>query len=123
MHDPLADPLSPYWRAKVNAALRGTARPVVASSPPGLRTMAARRRAEKLLIALWPTGARARVIARHLGCGERAVARMLRELRAAGHDLPYRERHYRPPADYAARVDAVLEQFEGLRKGVGGPDS
>lgn len=95
------------------------------TTPPQRKTQPARwdpGERERLLIAIWPTGAPNKAVARALGVSPGWLTQMLTRLREQGVCLPYRVR-YRHPPDWRERLDAVMLEYEGLKEGVGGPDS
>lgn len=102
-HDVLADPLSPYWRAKVEAAM---------ALPPeklASRIAISRLTPGYLMREMWRAGVPAAAISSACGVGSRriignAFARAVR----ADPTLPRRGSGWRPPKDWQQRLDAIM---------------
>lgn len=110
-HDVTADPLTPYWRAKVEAAAAGLPMPtaghvIVNPIPQGIEPT----QADLLFAKLWNAGAPYWSIAVHLKLGHMSrCAPWSQRLRFQGWSLFPRGMGWKPPADWQQRVDRIIE--------------
>lgn len=112
-HDPLADPLTPYWRAKVEAAAAGLPMPNEALPRPDFspfpRGVDPDPR-DALFAKLWNAGAPYYAITMQMKFGHMSRCHAWSQrLRYLGYSLFHRGMGWKPPPDWQQRVDRIIE--------------
>ena len=111
-HDVTADPLSPYWRAKVEAAAAGLPMPRCGDARVDFDPLPREGEIDPrdaLFATLWNAGAPYYAIAMHIKMGHftRCHAWSVR-LRFLGYALYHRGMGWKPPDDWRQRVDEII---------------